>query len=135
MQNFEWSSIFVSGIDVIDFQHKILVERINEMINSINKNENQENLMFLFVFLEDYIIYHFSTEEQFFNSFNYLDKEKHLREHHEFNEKIVRFKKEYQEGLVCIDESLIEFLLNWLKEHLLDTDKKFTESLKKHLTL
>lgn len=135
MKNFEWSSEFISGIDVIDFQHKILVERINEMINSINKNESQENLMFLFVFLEDYMIYHFSTEEQFFNSFNYLDKEKHLREHHEFNEKMIQFKKECQEGLSYIDEKIIVFLLNWLKEHLLGTDKKFTEYLKQHLTI
>ena len=133
MEKLKWLNSYETGVDVIDFQHKILVERINDLIELLNNNEPQENLIPLFIFLEDYTNYHFSTEEQFFNSFEYEDREKHKFEHMEFRDKIKELKEKSIKNLEKIDESLLEFLMAWLTNHIMETDMKFTDSLKKHM--
>lgn len=133
MEKLKWNNIYETGIDVIDFQHKILIERINDLIELLNKNETQENLFPLFIFLEDYTNYHFDTEEQFFNSFNYTEKEKHLEEHEEFKEKIKNLKLKYNEDLEKIDDNLLDFLIDWLTNHIVGTDMEFANGLKKHM--
>lgn len=133
MEKLKWLNSYETGVDVIDFQHKILVERINDLIELLNNNESQENLIPLFIFLQDYADYHFSTEEQFFNSFDYRDREKHRLEHMEFRVKIKEMKEKNVENSEKLDENLLEFLMNWLTNHILGTDMKFTDSLKKHM--
>ena len=103
------------------------------MIDFLNKSETQDNLFSLFLFLEDYTNYHFSTEEKFFNSFDYINREKHKFEHNEFREKIKELKEKYDEKLEKIDENLLKFLIDWLTNHILGTDMDFAEGLKKHM--
>ena len=71
MEKLFWDKKYETGIDVIDFQHKILLERTNDLIELVNKNETQDNMFPILIFLEDYTHYHFDTEEQFFDSFDY----------------------------------------------------------------
>lgn len=131
MEKIVWDFKYETGIDIIDFQHRVLVERTNDLIDLLNKNEAEDHLLPLLIFLEDYTHYHFSTEEQFFDSFDYLDKKKHYNEHDEFKRKILEFKELYKTGLVKIDENLLKYLMDWLVEHIMGTDMEFTNSLKK----
>ena len=133
MEKLFWDEKYETGIDVIDFQHRILLERTNDLIDLVNKNEIQDNMFPILIFLEDYTHYHFDTEEQFFDSFDYINKEKHLQEHREFIKKIIEFKEQYAKGTVKIDKDLLDYLLNWLISHILDTDMNFTKNLMKNI--
>lgn len=133
MEKLFWDEKYETGIDVIDFQHRILLERTNDLIDLVNKNEIQDNMFPILIFLEDYTHYHFDTEEQFFDSFDYINKEKHLEEHREFIKKIIEFKEQYAKGTVKIDKDLLDYLLNWLISHILDTDMNFTKNLMKNI--
>lgn len=133
MEKLFWDKKYETGVDVIDFQHRILLERTNDLIELVNRNESQDNMFPILVFLEDYTHYHFDTEEQFFDTFEYKDKEKHLREHKEFIDKVNEFKKVYFEGLAQIDEALLSFLLDWLISHILKTDMEFAKDLMKNI--
>lgn len=134
MEKLFWDKKYETGIDVIDFQHRILLERTNDLIDLVNKNEMQDNMFPILIFLEDYTHYHFDTEEQFFDSFNYKDKEKHLQEHREFIKKIIEFKEQYAKGTVKIDKDLLDYLLNWLISHILGTDMSFAKDLIKNIS-
>lgn len=79
MEKLFWDKKYETGIDVIDFQHRILLERTNDLIELVNKNETQDNMFPILIFLEDYTLYHFDTEEQFFDSFDYINKENILK--------------------------------------------------------
>ena len=134
MERLFWDKKYETGIDVIDFQHRILLERTNDLIDLVNKNEAQDNMFPILIFLEDYTLYHFDTEEQFFDSFDYKDKEKHLEEHREFIKKIIEFKEQYAKGTVKIDKDLLDYLLNWLISHILGTDMSFAKDLIKNIS-
>lgn len=133
MEKLFWDEKYETSIDVIDFQHRILLERINDLIDLVNKNETQDNMFPILIFLEDYTHYHFDTEEQFFDSFNYKDKEKHLEEHRGFINRIIEFKEQYVRGTVKIDRDLLDYLLNWLISHILETDMDFAKDLMKNI--
>lgn len=134
MEKLFWDKKYETGIDVIDFQHRILLERTNDLIELVNKNETQDNMFPILIFLEDYTLYHFDTEEQFFDSFDYINKEKHLEEHREFIKKIIEFKEQYAKGTVKIDKDLLDYLLNWLISHILGTDMSFAKDLIKNIS-
>ncbi len=41
MEKLFWDEKYETGIDVIDFQHRILLERTNDLIDLVNKNETK----------------------------------------------------------------------------------------------
>lgn len=133
MEKIVWCNKYETGIDIIDFQHRILVERINDLIEFLNKNQEQNEVLPLILFLEDYTYYHFSTEEQFFDSFDYKEKNKHNEEHNNFKKKIEELKDMYKKSQAKIDENLLEFLMRWLMTHIMGTDMDFTNQLKKNM--
>ena len=123
MDKIIWNSHYETGIENIDFQHKILVERLNDIIELQAKGEVQSNLFELLVFLEGYANYHFQTEEMIFKSFPYSNALDHIATHNFFKKKIKDFKEKYSIGETLIDKELIEFLSKWLLDHILGTDK------------
>lgn len=133
MDKIIWKEYFNTDFDIIDFQHKILVERINELIELYNTGYNQEQLYNLFTFLESYTHYHFDTEEKFFRHFDYSQLNDHIAEHNFFREKVKNLKNEIKFDNKIIDEDLLIFLIDWVLNHILGTDKKFAEELKKSI--
>lgn len=123
MDKFIWNSNYETGIENIDFQHRILVERLNDIIELQAKGESQQHLFELIVFLEGYANYHFQTEEMIFKSFPYSNTRDHIASHNYFRKKIKNFKEKYDLQEEFIDIELINFLGNWLIEHILGTDK------------
>lgn len=130
MEKIIWDKTFDTDIEIIDFQHKILVQRINDLKELYNNGSTQDNMFEIIVFLDGYANYHFSTEEAFFRSYSYKEEMNHIEQHQYFKKSIKEFKETYHNKKTKIDETLINFLSNWLINHILGTDKKFTTELK-----
>ena len=74
---------------------------------------------------QEYTEFHFSDEEEYMESIHYEGLEAQKRAHAAFVYKITNIKKEEiekqpQEYM----QSLVEYLLGWLINHILYTDKK-----------
>lgn len=123
MDKIIWNSTYETSIENIDFQHRILVERLNDIIELQARGEGQKHLFELLVFLEGYANYHFQTEEIIFKSFPYTNTRDHIASHNFFRKKINDFKEKYSLGESSIDTELIAFLSKWLLDHILGTDK------------
>lgn len=129
-----WNETLITGIDLIDFQHKILVEKINELYIKIQeKTVSQKFLEKILKDLVAYTIYHFDTEEQFFHMFNYEKRKIHLSEHKYFKTQLTEFNEEFVKGNKKLDEALLIFLNEWLINHILHTDMEYVAELKKHM--
>jgi len=131
MEKIIWKELFNTHIDIVDFQHKILVERLNELIELHNIGYTQEQLLILIHHLEDYTHYHFETEEAYFKYFNYIELKEHIAEHNFFKEKLKIIKNEIKNSNKKIDEELLVFLSTWLLDHILGTDRIFADELNK----
>ena len=63
----KWKDEYSVGIDVIDEQHKKLFEISEVLANAIEINEIKDILLFL----ENYMEFHFNTEEALMKKYGY----------------------------------------------------------------
>ena len=127
---FEWDEKYSVQVKEIDDQHKKLVDLIFQLFNSINKHSTKEELGGILEELIEYASYHFSTEEKYFNKFNYKNSAEHIEEHKQFVEKVSDLNKKYLNNEIEISFELIDYLEDWLLDHLVDSDQKYVECFK-----
>lgn len=135
MKKIIWNDSFITGINKIDYQHKILIDKINQLIQCLEIKECQETITSLLNFLEEYFLLHFSTEEHLFKTFNYEKEALHMKEHIYFMEQIYTFKDKLKVENNQVDQEILIFLLIWFKNHILETDMEFVKELKKQKSI
>ena len=128
----EWDEKYSVGVVEIDDQHKRMFATINELLDSINTGTTEEHIGNVIESLIKYKIFHFATEEKYFKEFNYEGAEDHIEKHQEFTEKLSQMKEKYPRYNVDFAFELIDFLEDWLIDHLMTTDQKYVECFKSH---
>jgi hemerythrin len=51
----------------------------------------------------------------------------HLMEHKKFVDKIKTFKNDFENNKIGLSLQIMNFLSDWLKKHILETDKKYSD--------
>ena len=120
-----WNQELSVGIKEIDEQHKKIFLYITELSNAINNNDTEEHIYEILEGLISYGIYHFDTEEKYFEEFDYPDKAIHLKEHNDFRTKIKELSLAFAENKDSISTDVLEFLEEWLIQHITKIDKKY----------
>ncbi|MCL2575267.1 MAG: bacteriohemerythrin [Defluviitaleaceae bacterium] len=119
----------ITGIDIVDEQHKMLFVRLDELINLGCGNENIAALKSALEFLEKYAMMHFETEECLMRQACYPKFEAHKELHRTFIDKKNELKKllvddGYKNKLLI---ELRSFLVSWLINHIKNEDMVFGE--------
>lgn len=126
----DWSDeLYSVNIAEIDSQHKRLVDIINKLHASMSSGSSQEILSGIFNELIDYTIYHFKHEENLMAAHGYACLALHQREHEKFVNKILDYKKDFQDGKLFVGINVMKFLSDWLLTHITGTDRKYTAHL------
>lgn len=120
---FKWHDRYSVGVEVVDEQHKKLVEMINHLSHAIIDNQTNHELERLLQELVDYTNYHFSTEEKIFLETHYPNKDAHLLQHKEFFLRVKQFQDRADQGIKGVSIDLMEFLYQWLIGHIMGPDK------------
>jgi methyl-accepting chemotaxis protein len=128
----EWSSKYHIGIKEIDDQHRILVDIINKLYASFGSSNNKKEIKKNLKELVDYTVFHFGNEENYFKSFGYKDTPAHLEQHKMFVDKIKNFANEFEDGDSTVSLDIINFLKDWLINHILKIDVRYVPFLKEH---
>ncbi len=122
-----WSDKYNLGVEVIDAQHKKMIEIINALYRSLQVLPDKEVLRSTIDELIQYADMHFSTEEKYFNEFKYAGKEEHTREHEAYREKVNKFSKAYYENEVMFPFEMMDFLGEWWVTHILGEDREYVD--------
>lgn len=122
-----WIKDYEIGIHVIDYQHKKLVNLINDLHEANQRVDFKDDLLGVILDeLVDYACYHFATEEKYMDKVSYSNFEHHHKQHEAFTQKINLFKERFYLGKEKIDAELLEFLKGWLINHILKEDIQIT---------
>jgi len=121
----EWTSQYNLGIEKIDEQHQWLVKLYNNIENAFSRKQSAEILGTYLKGLLHYTRFHFSSEEADLISFNYQYLEEHKAMHDLFIKKINAYLKEFDQGNEQVVAEVLQFLSNWLQNHILVEDKKY----------
>lgn len=124
-----WKDIYNIGVPQIDEQHKKLIEIINELYDAQKKGQGQLVIGSILDRLVDYTIMHFSDEEGLFLNSAYPNADNHKKEHLSFTEKIMEFKNDQRSGNIILSLKTIDYLKDWTINHILGTDKEYTDYL------
>jgi len=126
----EWTAELSVGIDSIDEQHKKLVNMINALNDAMLTNSSDELLGKIFTSLAAYTQKHFAYEENMFAEYGYADSVEHKRQHNELIAQVVELKEKFIENPQgTMSDDLMLFLKRWLTNHIMRTDKEYTEFL------
>ena len=79
-----WTDNLAVGNKKIDDQHKELFRQINALYDACSRGEGKKSLSELVNFLENYVVEHFSSEEELMRKSNYPGYDVHKRSHQEF---------------------------------------------------
>jgi len=124
-----WKDEFATGVTEIDEQHMILVHTLNEASNKLAQESSLETLENITQDLLSYALYHFETEEELMQEYGYDEEDevnahRHFDQHRAFSEKVVSVREGLKSASPVSPEDLLDFLNNWLINHILNTDKK-----------
>ena len=120
-----WSDKYSVKNLQIDTQHKKLVSLINELHDAMRTGTAKTKLEKI---LNDLILYtkeHFRTEEQLMQKANYKNFPIHKNEHENLTVKVVDLQKAVKAGTANITIELMNFLRDWLVNHIEKSDKQY----------
>ena len=129
-----WEPKYSVGIEVIDHQHKQLIEYINELsiAGAYKSFENRQRVQDVLTKLVDYTISHFSFEEELMEDAGYGMLAPHIKVHEAFVERVAFFKERFDNG-EDITKQLITDLQMWLINHIQRDDADYKDIVKKAL--
>ena len=125
-----WSDSLSVGIDSIDSQHKKLIDLINELYTKMKSGSAKEAVGRTLGSLIDYTESHFQYEEELFAKYDYLEQKDHKVVHSKLVAQVVEFQKQFQKGEKDVSLELMEFLKDWLVNHIKKTDKQYSPFLR-----
>ncbi len=128
----DWTASLSVGIDSIDNQHKKLVDLLNKLYAAMTEGKGSEILGNIFGDLVNYTKTHFATEEQYFAKYKYPDSAKHISEHKILTDKAKALQADFKSGKVAMSREVMQFLKDWLNNHIAFEDKKYGPFLREN---
>jgi hemerythrin-like metal-binding protein len=128
-----WSSDFSTGIELVDRQHRGLVDTINEIapLLAATGEHRLAEITPIYQRLMDYAATHFHTEEDLMAEWG-VDRrvqDHHHQTHARFVDKVQAMTQEYLAGGSVTGTALFSFLASWLVDHILGEDQTMARQI------
>jgi hemerythrin len=132
MGKFVWTEQLNIGIEVIDQQHRRIVEYINQLDDARSNNLSREEIRWLLNDLVDYTVSHFAFEESLQEEARYPFFKSHKKVHDLFAQRVGEFQAKFEQG-EDVSKGLNSMLVTWLFNHIKRDDADYVETVKMHL--
>ena len=132
MAKIEWDASLSVGIDLVDEQHKMLIQRLNDLTKAVEMKQGETEIMKTLEFMIGYTDFHFSSEEKHMIEQNYPGLKYQQAQHAEFKSTLKHILEDFEEEgpTRALTTSIDTFLANWLINHIKGIDLKFGDFLK-----
>ena len=126
----EWKDDYSVGIEVIDNDHKRLLNLINQFQTAAHYQTGREFEREAFDALIDYTKQYFKREEELMETHGYPTYHEHKAEHVKMIAKVDAMLEEYKRHPQQTVEEAVQFLKTWLIGHINGTDKQYSQFLR-----
>jgi methyl-accepting chemotaxis protein/hemerythrin len=121
----EWDSSFATNISQFDQQHRKLFDMVNELHDAMQQKRSKEAIGSILGRLIEYTASHFGAEEEAFRKSGYPEEARHKQQHAELVGQVLELQRKFNAGETLLTQSVIEFLQDWLINHIKGVDKKY----------
>ena len=131
MAYFSLSDDLKVGNSFIDSDHEKLVALVNQLHDAMGKGHGKDILGKILNELIHYTREHFKREEDQMRKIGYAGFSEHKDEHDKLIKEVVALQAKFISGNGMLSVQVSGFLRSWLVNHIMGTDKKFADALKK----
>lgn len=127
----EWDASFATGVTKYDEQHKVLFNMVNDLADAMQQKKSKEAVGRVLNGLADYTINHFADEERNFAQTHYPEEREHKALHKKLLDQVTALIGKFNAGEPLIAQDVINFLQDWLINHIKGVDKRYGPHLNK----
>ena len=124
----EWCPEFDVGVAEVNRQHQRLIFIANELHRLSLRDNEEEGVIRVISALANYTRTHFRYEELLLERHGYGDLVEHKRKHAKLIADVLHFGKRVDRGEPVVNE-LLEFVKNWLINHIMKSDMAYRDHL------
>lgn len=123
-----WEKALETGVENVDEQHHSMINKINEIFDACSRGEGLKEVISALIFLENYTRTHFKEEEALQIECGYPKFEQHKVSHERFIKTVNDMLEEFYQNGTTMDIfiKIIEFMADWIKEHIKKEDVEFS---------
>lgn len=132
MALFTWNSSYSVSVEQFDTEHQKLFALVNELNDAMRAGQGRFVLRIVLDSLIAYTNQHFAAEERAMKATRFPGYEAHAEEHRRLTEQVNDFAKQFEAGETSITIDVLYFLRDWLLNHIVTTDKKYSQHLKNY---
>jgi hemerythrin-like metal-binding protein len=122
----KWHDFNSVNVKVLDRHH----EQMASILDRLSDAKSTDNTAKIIDKLLAYTAFHFSAEEELFETHKYPDKDTHIKQHRYFLAKIKKFQNQYKDHKLLAPK-LLDFLSKWWIDHVNRSDHKYSTYLNK----
>ena len=128
---YEMKPEYYIGIEMIDEEHKQLFQYADEAYELLHDEftpDKYDKMNTILQNLRDYTVKHFADEEAYMESIHYNKIFTQKIQHQEFVQKLDEFMEHHKDEVEDQDKQImdiLEFLTEWLVNHILHVDGQF----------
>lgn len=126
------SNRYSVGVKSIDGQHSVLFGLINDLHEAMLKGHAQRLTGALLKKLVDYTQTHFTSEEKMLAAQKYPGLAGHQAKHRDLIKQVNDFMSRFERGEIGLNLDLMNFLSNWLTNHIQKVDREYGPWLNEH---
>ncbi len=119
-----WTDKLGVGVRVLDDDHKKLIDLLNRLDDGMKKGQGKETLGKVLDGLVSYTKFHFAREEEFFAKTGY-PAATHKKEHDGLVKQVLELQARYKKGELALSLETVDFVKNWLINHIQGCDQKY----------
>jgi hemerythrin len=127
----QWNDKFSVNVAEIDSQHKTIIELINSLFDAMKAGKGNLVIEQVLDNLSKYTFTHFNYEERYMRITDYPGYDTHKKEHDMLKSKVKELQKSLQTNSGTLSIQVMDFLKNWLTNHIMQVDKAYSEHFNK----
>lgn len=127
-----WSSKYSVGVQSMDSQHTVLFGILNDLHAAMMKGEANKIAGAVLRKLLNYTKDHFTAEEAMMAAVGYNGLAQHRIKHRDLCKQVEEFAVRYERGETTLNIQLLNFLRDWLTNHIQREDQQYTPWAKTH---
>lgn len=124
MKNITWDDSLSVDIEEIDEDHRRLVDLFNILNHSVAEGDSADYVEAVLEELITCTIWHFRHEERLMLLYKYKDLQGHREEHENLIASVRQLQQKFHQESRLLTNEDIEYLSNWLTQHILGYDMK-----------
>ncbi len=132
MKSLVWSEQFNLGIDVIDEQHRTIMDYVKEFLDAHSSGRSRKEISKLIKKVVDYTHFHFAFEEDLQEKVGYPFLKPHKKSHTLITKHMADFLVRFNNG-DDISKEVEGLMAKWLFDHLKHDDADFVGPVKEFL--